>query len=198
MSINIFNKWSADEIKVEDAGLKDYIGLKPRIVPKTGGRYSGVRFGKNRTFIVERLINKLKGSGHKAKKHKISSGQFTDKTIKVYSIVEKALTIVEKKLGKNPIAVFVKALENAAPREGVVTIEYGGARYPKAVEISPQRRIDHTLRLMCQGAYQKSFNKKKTIVQALADEIINAYTLSSNSDAISKKQEMERQADASR
>ncbi len=198
MNIKAFNKWSVDEVKVEDFGLRDYINLTPRIVPKTGSRYAGRRFRQTKTFIVERLINKLMIPGHRAKKHKITSGHCTDKTISAYSTVEKAFMLIEKKLGKNPIAVFVKALENAAPREGIVTIEYGGARYPKAVEISPQRRIDMALRLMCQGAYQKSFNSKKTIVQALAEEIINAYNCSPNSAAIAKKQELERQADASR
>ncbi len=195
--IKVFNKWSVDEVKVEDFGLKDYINLTPRIVPKTGSRYAGYRFRQNKTFIVERLINKLMIPGHRSKKHKITSGHCTDKTISTYSTVEKALQIIEKKLGKNPIEVFVKALENAAPREGTLTIEYGGARYPKAVEISPQRRIDIALRLMCQGAYQKAFNSKKTIVQTLSEEIINAYNCSPNSAAVAKKQEVERQADAS-
>ena len=51
---------------------------------------------------------------------------------------------------------------------------------------------------MTQGAYQKSFNSKKSIENCLAEEIINAYKLSSNSNAISKKLEVERQADSSR
>ena len=33
--------------------------------------------------------------------------------------------------------IFVKAIENAAPREEITTIEYGGARYPQAVDCSP-------------------------------------------------------------
>ena len=90
------------------------------------------------------------------------------------------------------------ALENAAQREEIITIEYGGARYPKAVECSPQRRIDIALRQMTQGAYQKSFNSKKSIENCLAEEIINAYRLSSASNAIAKKFEVERQADSSR
>ncbi len=196
--INVFNKWSVEDIKIEDDGLKGYINLNPRIVPKTGARHAGHRFGKSKTFIVERLINRVIIAGHRAKKHKVTSGHCTDQAITAYSAVEKALEVVEKKTGKNPIAVFVKAVENAAPREGIVTIEYGGARYPKAVEISPQKRIDFALRLMTQGAYQTSFNSKKTLVQALSEEIINAYNLSNNSAAVSKKQEMERQADASR
>ncbi len=73
-----------------------------------------------------------------------------------------------------------------------------GARYPKAVECAPQRRVDIVLRYFVQGAYAKCFNSKKKLVDALADEIINAYKLSPNSLAVSKKLEVERQADSSR
>jgi small subunit ribosomal protein S7 len=69
---------------------------------------------------------------------------------------------------------------------------------PKAVECAPQRRIDIALRLMTQGAYHKCFNSKRSIVECLAEEIINAYRLDRASNAISKKLEVERQADASR
>ena len=193
-----FNKWDTEGIKVEDPGVKSYIGLNPVVVPKTGARYAGNRFHKSKIFIVERLINKVMVSGHKAKKHFISSGHYTGKANKAYEIVKEALNIVESKTKKNPIEVLVKAIEYAAPREAIVTIEYGGARYPKAVECAPQRRVDMVLKLMAQGARQKSFNKKKSIEQALADEIINAYNKSNDSLAISKKLEIERQADASR
>jgi len=115
-----------------------------------------------------------------------------------YDIVEDAFKIVEKQTKENPLKVFVKALENAAPREEIITIEYGGARYPKAVECAPQRRIDIALRLMTQGAYHKCFNSKRGIIECLSDELINAYKMDRASNAISKKLELERQADASR
>jgi len=198
MSILAFNRWGTDDIKVDDPGLVNYISLDTRLVPKTGARYAGNRFHKSQTFIVERLINKLMIPGHKSKKHFISSGHITGKSNKAYTIVEGALNEIEKKTKKNPIAVLVKAVENAAPREEIVTIEYGGARYPKAVECAPQRRIDVALRYFVQGAYQKAFNSKKNFRSILADQIIGAYNLSTTSLAISKKQEVERQADSSR
>lgn len=198
MVIKAFNRWSTEGIVVEDAGLVDYICLDPKIVPKTGARYAGKRFHKSKVFIVERLMNKIMIPGHKGKKHNKSSGHCTGKSANVLKIMEGVLELVEKKMNLNPIAVLVKAIENGAVREEIVTIEYGGARYPKAVECSPQRRIDLVLRLMVQGSYQKCFNSKKSIVSALSDEIINAYRLSPNSFVISKKNEMERQADAAR
>lgn len=193
-----FNKWSIRGIVIADPGVKDYINLEPKIVPKTGARYAGSRFHKSKIFIVERLINKIMIPGHKARKHFKSSGRITGKGSTAVNIVKHAFEKIELKMKKNPIEVFVKALENAAPREEIVTIEYGGARYPKAIECSPQRRIDVALRMMTQGAFQKAFNSKKTEVDCLADEIMGAYNLSQSSSAISKKLELERQADSSR
>ena len=193
-----FNKWSMTGISVEDAGLQRYIILEPRFVPKTGARYAGRKFHKSKTFIIERLINKVMIPGHKAKKHFRSSGHMTGKSAKGYQIVFATFKLIEERIKENPIKVFVKALENAAPREEIVAIEYGGARYPKAVDCSPQRRIDVVLRYFIQGAYDHSFNKTKSIEDALADEIIAAYKLDAKSLAISKKAELERQAEASR
>ncbi len=193
-----FNTWDTEGITVEDKGLQRYMTLDPRIVPKTGARYAGSRFHKSKVFIVERLINKVMIPGHKAKKHKASSGHMTGKSSKAYTIVLDALKIIEGRTKQNPIAILVKGIENAAPREEIITVEYGGARYPKPVECAPQRRIDIVLRLFAQSAYQKSFNSKKNISQALADEIANAAQMSPQSAAIQKKLDTERQADSSR
>ncbi len=196
--IKAFNRWGMEGIKVDDPGLQAYITLQPRIVPKTGARYAGSKFHKSRTFIVERLINKLMVPGHKSKKHFRTSGHITGKAETAYEIVEDAFKQIEKTTKENPIKIFVKALENAAQREEIITIEYGGARYPKAVECSPQRRVDQVLRHMTQGAYHRAFNTKKSIVNSLSDEILNAYKMSNASNAIAKKLEVERQADSSR
>ncbi len=193
-----FNKWSTEGIKVEDPGLEKYITLAPRIVPKSGGKYAGNRFHKSRIFIVERLINRIMVSGHKSSKHKASSGHNTGKLNASMQSVIKAFEIIEKKTGENPIKVLVKAIENGAPREEILTVQYGGARYPKPVECAPQRRVDIVLKFITQGAYQKCFNKKKKIEQALAEEILAAYELSATSSIVKKKLELERQADASR
>ncbi len=109
-----------------------------------------------------------------------------------------ALEIIERQTKKNPVEILVKAVENSSPREEIISIEYGGARYPKAVECSPQRRVDIALRSMTQGAYARSFNSKKAASQALAEEIINAYNFNSASNAIQRKLDIERQTDAAR
>lgn len=194
----VFNKYTTDGITVEEPGLGPYIGLNAKVIPKPSGRYAGNRFYKSDLLIVERLVNKLMVTGHKKRKHRISSGHQTGKHTKVLKIVEEAFDKVEETLSTNPIEVLVKAIENAAPREEIITIEYGGARYPKAVECAPQRRVDIVLRQMAQQAKQKSFRSPTSASDALADEIIAAYNLSTDSSAISHKLQLERQADSSR
>jgi len=196
--IKLFNRWETNEIKVEDPGLKKYINLKPIIIPKTCGRNTKIQFSKSKNHIVERLITKLMVPGHRGKKHMRSSGHCCGKANNAYKAVENMLKILEKQLKDNPIKIFIKAIENAAPREEINTIEYGGARYPQAVEMSPSRRIDFALRMFVQGAYAKSFKTKRKIEETLADEIIKAHNCDSKSAAIQKKLELERQADSAR
>ena len=198
MEIKLFNKWDVEGITVQDPGVAAYITLSPKILPKTGARYAGARFHKSNTFIVERLATKLMTSGHKGKKHFMSSGHNTGKKNGVLKVIEKAFAKCEMQLKQNPLAILVKAIENAAPREEVIAIEYGGARYPKAVDVAPQRRIDIALRYMAQGAYVKCFNKKKKIEDSLAEELIAAYQCSARSNAVAKKRDTERQAASSK
>src|SRR3989338_6661889 len=145
MEIKLFNKWSAENIKVDDPGLDNYISFKPSYVPRTGSRYAGNRFYKSKINIVERLLNKLMVPGHRGKKHFKTSYHATGKAENAYKIIREVFSKIERETKKNPIYVFVKALENGAPREEIITIEYGGARYPKAVDIAPQRRVDLVL-----------------------------------------------------
>ncbi|MBI4739390.1 30S ribosomal protein S7 [Candidatus Woesearchaeota archaeon] len=200
MAIEIlaFTRWPVTGITVSDPGLKEYINLTPKFVPRSGGRYAKARFHKSKTFVVERFMNKLMGVGHKARKHFLTSNRVTGKGQTAHHLMEEALKLIEQRTKQNPLAVLVKAIENAAPREEIITIEYGGAKYPKAVEVAPQRRVDSAIKYMTQGAYQKSFNSKKRAIDCLANEIVFASQMSNQSAAIAKKLELERQADSSR
>ncbi len=197
-NVLVFNKYDTDGIEVDDPGLERYIGLDAKIMPKGSGRNVDKRFHKSDILIVERLINKLMVTGHKKRKHRITSGHQTGKHASMVQMVEKAFEIIEDEMDMNPIEALVQAVENGAPREEIITIEYGGARYPKAVECAPQRRVDITLRHMTQQAKQESFRSTTTVPRALADEIMAAYDMSTDSKAIQKKLDLERQADSSR
>lgn len=196
--MKLFDRWECDGIKVSDPGLAPYINLDPKLMPRSHGRLAKKRFGKSKVHVVERLINKLLVSGHKGKKHWRTSGRNTGKFYLGYRIVKKAFELIEKKTSMNPVEVLVRAIENSAPREETTTIEYGGVRYPKAVDCSPQRRIDLALRWIAQGAYNAVVTSKKKIHEALADELILASKNDLKSFSVSKKIEVERQALASR
>ncbi|MEM2914074.1 MAG: 30S ribosomal protein S7, partial [Candidatus Bathyarchaeia archaeon] len=59
----LFGKWSFEGIEVKDQGLKQYVTLKPVIIPHSMGRHEHKRFYKSRVNIVERLINNLMRPG---------------------------------------------------------------------------------------------------------------------------------------
>lgn len=196
--VKMFGKWSVEGISVKDPGLVNYIAVRAVHVPRTGARYAKQKFYKSKVSIVERLMNKLMVPGHRSKKHVITSYISTGKSSQAFRIMETVFNFIEQKTKQNPIRVLVEAVENAAPREEIVSIEYGGARYPKAVDCSPQRRVDLALRYFVQGSMAKSFNNRKTFAEALAEEISNAFFRNPASFAVGKKLELERQAEASR
>ncbi|MBU0893928.1 MAG: 30S ribosomal protein S7 [Nanoarchaeota archaeon] len=196
-NFKIFDVYDISEVEVKDPGLKASINLEPKLILKSYGR-NVQKFGQTKVNIVERLMNKLSVAGHRGKKHRIILGKSTGKYTKNMKIVLEAFRMIEKKTGKNPIQVLVTAIENSAPRDEITVIEYGGARYPQAVDVSPLRRIGLALKHIVHGASDKAFNKKKTITQSLAEEIIMASENNGESFAIKKRNESEKQADSAR
>lgn len=197
MAFKVFDKYDMSEISVGDPGLRAVVNLEPKLIVKSAGR-NVVKYGQVRVNVIERLMNRLATAGHRGKKHKLQKGTSTGKYSKNMGIILEAFDAVEKRTGKNPVAVLVTAIENSAPRDEVTMIEYGGARYPQAVDVAPIRRINLALKHLCHGASDKAFNKKKTISQALADEIIMASENNGESFAVRKKKEVEAQADSAR
>ena len=195
--IKLFGKYSFD-VDVKDPGLKEVINLEPIYVPQSYGRHAGARFAKSDVNIVERFINKLMSPGHKGKAHWRTSEFCTGKFQTAYTLVKETFNIIEKKTKENPIDVLIKAVENSAPRDEVTVIELGGTRVPKQVDTSPQRRVDLALRWITQGAFQSTANKKTSIEEGLAREVIAASKEDQKSFAVSKRIDMERQAAASR
>lgn len=196
-NFKIFGIYDVSNVKVEDPGLKKYINLDSRLLIKSQGRIRE-KFGKGKINILEILANLIAVPGHRGKKHKIQTNWASGKYSKNMKIVLETLRIIEEKTKENPIQVLVKAIENAAPRDGVTVIEYGGARYPQAVDLSPLRRLSMTIKYIVAGAYDKSFNKKTKIHEALANEFILAYKADPQSVAMMKKNDSEKQADSAR
>lgn len=192
-----FDLYDLSDVNVDDLGLKSAINLQPGLVLKSYGR-NVEKMGQVKINIIERLMNKLSVAGHRGKKHRIMLGHTTGKYSKNMGIVLKAFKLIEKRTGKNPVQVVVKAIENSAPRDEITVIEYGGARYPQAVDVSPLRRVNLALKHIVHGASDRAFNKKKNIVQGLAEEITFAYENNGESFAVRKRNESEKQADSAR
>jgi len=197
MKFKIFDLYETEGIPVNDTALKSVINLHPKLILKSHGR-NAQKFGQIKTNIVERFINRIGVAGHRGKKHKIILGTSTGKYSKNAKIVLNAFELIKKKTGKNPVEVFVRAIENSAPRDEITIIEYGGARYPQAVDVSPLRRVNIALRHLVHGASEKAFGKKKNLVQGLAEEIILASEGNQESFAVKKRIESEKQADSAR
>ena len=197
MEFKVLGLYDMNEVKVTDESLKPYINLTPKLLIKSQGRNIG-KFSSMKVHILERLAGRIAVPGHVGKKHKIITSWATGKYNNNMKIVVGALDLVEKKKKENPVQVLIHAIETVSPRDETTTIEYGGARYPQAVDVSPFRRVNLAVRWIIQGAYQKAFGKKKKMTETLANEIILASEGNMESYAMTKKNESEKQADAAR
>lgn len=194
--IKLFGKWPCD-VTVNDLGLKKYVNLNPRFLPRSAGAYRK-RFHKSKTHIVERLALHLMVPGHTGKRHRLSSGRFGGSFYNAISTIEKAFDIIEKREKKNPLEVFIRALENAALREEVTSYQLGSIVARDAVITAPQRRVDRTLRNFANGSYKRAFSGKKKIANTLAEELLSAYKGSNESFAIKERERLESEASGSR
>ncbi|KDE56312.1 30S ribosomal protein S7 [Methanoculleus sp. MH98A] len=183
----LFNRWDMSEVEIRDPSLARYVNLHAMIVPHSCGKLVGQQFNKSNMLIVERLINRMMQTENNTGKKEL--------TIR---IVRDAFEIVNKKTKKNPVQVLVDAVANTGPREETVRLKYGGINVPKSVDTAPQRRVDTALRFITAGVLQASHKKKKSVSEALADELIGAANGDTRSYAVSKKEERERIAKAAR
>ncbi|NPA76765.1 MAG: 30S ribosomal protein S7 [Candidatus Diapherotrites archaeon] len=199
--ILLFGRWDTSDVVVSDVSLKDYISLRPVIVPHTHGRHAKRHMAKKDVPIVERLINKLMRSGQGSSKlggRYIRGRGGCGKKLQAMKIVEEAFEIVEQKTKKNPVQVLVDAVINAAPREDVVRVQMGGVFVPVAVDVSPLRALDVALRNISLAAFSKSFNTNVSAAEALAEELIAAANNDPKSFAVMRREEIERIARQSR
>lgn len=190
VEVRLFNKWACDEVNVSDMSLQDYIAVKEKsakYLPHSAGRYAAKRFRKAQCPIVERLVNSL-----------MMHGRNNGKKLMTVRIVKHSFEIIHLLTGENPLQVLVNAIINSGPREDSTRIGRAGTVRRQAVDVSPLRRVNQAIWLLCTGAREASFRNIKSIAECLADELINAAKGSSNSYAIKKKDELERVAKSNR
>uniref|UniRef100_A0A672K734 Small ribosomal subunit protein uS7 n=1 Tax=Sinocyclocheilus grahami TaxID=75366 RepID=A0A672K734_SINGR len=204
--IKLFGKWSTDDVQINDISLQvcfhgryflyhgkkrhDYIAVKEKYakyLPHSSGRYAAKRFRKAQCPIVERVTNSM-----------MMHGRNNGKKLLTVRIVKHAFEIIHLLTGENPLQILVNAIINSGPREDSTRIGRAGTVRRQAVDVSPLRRVNQAIWLLCTGAREAAFRNIKTIAECLADELINAAKGSSNSYAIKKKDELERVAKSNR
>ncbi|MDD1666258.1 MAG: 30S ribosomal protein S7 [Methanomicrobiales archaeon] len=176
-----------NEVEVTDPGLKRYINLHSMIVPHSSGKFTKQQFAKGEMLIVERLINRL-----------MQTEMNTGKKHRAIRITKEAFEIVHRKTKKNPVQVLVDAISQAGPREETVRLKYGGINVPKSVDTAPLRRVNSAIRFICEGVYTAAHKNKKYVAEVLADELIAAARGDSKCYSVTKREERERIAKASR
>ncbi len=172
---------------MHDPGLAPYLYLHPIYAPHTEGKLSGHPFQKTRMHLVERLTNHLMKGEH-----------FTGKKSKALATVRKAFDELSRREKQNPLQLLINAVENAAPREEVTRLQFGGISVPRAVDAAPSRRVGVAIRNIAQGAIQASHKSTKSIETCLANEIALAAKGDQTSFAVARKEEVERVAQSAR
>ena len=128
--------------------------------------------------MVTRLINNIMLDGKKGVAQKI-----------IYD----AFDIIKDKTGKNPLDVFMSAMENIMPVLEVKAKRVGGATYQVPMEVRPERR--ETLGLRWITKYSRDRNER-TMKDRLANEILDA--INNQGGSAKKKDETHRMAEANK
>jgi small subunit ribosomal protein S7 len=181
----LFGTWSVDDIEYNDPSTERYITVTP--IAHTMGRHADKQFKKSEISIVERLINRL-----------MQTDENTGKKQMATRITQDAFESIHNRTDENPVQILAHAVTNAAPREETVRLKYGGISVPKAVDISPQRRVDQALKFIAEGVYNDSFKTDTDVAEALANQLIGAANNDVGTYAINQKEEKERVAAAAR
>merc|ERR1712086_171781 len=191
----LFGKWSYDKVECSEQSLVNYLSCKATkaqvYTPYTAGKYQKKRFQKVSCPITERFVNQLMVGNHRQ----------NGKKQQAVRIFKQTLEIIHLLTGQNPLEVLFEAIVQSGAREDSTRIGSGGTVRRQAVDVSPLRRINQAIYLLCKGSREAAFRSFKSMSETLADEIINASKgvgQSNNSYAVKKKDEIERVAKGNR
>ncbi len=109
------------------------------------------------------------------------------------SIVYGALSRVESKLKREPIAAFHEALDNVKPSVEVRSRRVGGATYQVPVEVRTERREALAIRWLIIAARKRNEN---TMEERLAAELSDA--VNNRGTAVKKREDTHKMADANK
>merc|ERR1719453_411461 len=190
----LFGKWDYKDIQSSEQALDAYLSVKSVrhqiFYPYSAGKYAKKRFQKVNCPITERFVNMLMVGNHRQNGKK----QMAVRTFK------QTLEIIHLLTDKNPLEVLFEAIVQSGAREDSTRIGSGGTVRRQAVDVSPLRRVNQAIYLICKGSRESAFRTFKSMSETLADEIIAASkgVGQSNSFAVRKKDEIERVAKGNR
>lgn len=108
-------------------------------------------------------------------------------------VVYDAFDIMKEKSQQEPMEVFEKALKNVMPSLEVKSRRVGGANYQVPMSVRGERRIVLAYRWIIAAARSK---KGRPMAERLAGELIDA--ANGEGDAVKKRQDVQRMAEANR
>ena len=108
-------------------------------------------------------------------------------------IVHDALAVLQTKADKEPLEVFLKAIENVKPMIEVKSRRVGGATYQVPVEIRETRREALGMRWIIAAARNRSGHEMS---ERLAAELLDAFN--NTGTAFKKKEDTHKMADANK
>jgi len=108
-------------------------------------------------------------------------------------IIYGALEQIEKKANKDPLEIFMVAINNVKPMVEVKSRRVGGANYQVPVEVRPVRRMALAMRWLKDSARKRG---EKSMSARLANELLEASE--GRCGAMKKRDEVHRMAEANK
>ena len=108
-------------------------------------------------------------------------------------ILYDALSLIEQRVGDDPMQVFKRAVENVKPAVEVKSRRVGGSTYQIPIEVRPSRRLALSMRWIIQNAKRRS---ERGMGEKLAGELLDA--ADQRGAAIKKREDTHRMADANK
>ena len=133
---------------------------------------------KYNSVVISKFVSRMMLDGKKATSVRIIYG---------------ALDLLKAKTEKDPLEVFLKALDNVKPNVEVKSRRVGGATYQVPIEIRESRRESLAMRWVINAARSKS---GRGMDERLAAELLDAYN--NTGSAYKKKEDTHKMAEANK
>jgi small subunit ribosomal protein S7 len=115
------------------------------------------------------------------------------KRSKAETIFYDTMDIIEKKMNKDPMEIFQKAMDNVSPLLEVRSRRVGGATYQVPVEVRDKRRRSLAIRWLVGFSRKRS---EPTMAERLANEIMAAFR--GEGSAVKKREDTHKMAEANK